>query len=480
MRIKNKIEMSIIIPIISLGFIFGCTTEKEQSNVENRVFISYKQDVNLDTTKAAEATSNYLSSGLENLDKSSEKVINILSEYELGNTANQKSLASFNGDKKDFFERIDSLLPYDLSVLQRKKSVYNEGKNLYSIEEITLEKELEELALELQETMKNMSLNIEDALNLENVIAFKNGILVDGELFLDPTNISHITSIEMYNSLGRGESIENFVNDFNHKLENTEEIKNLQGLYESDLKKWPNGVVYYRFDKKIKENIKTSVLGAMKEITGDTDSLIKFKDVAIFSGWKRFLFNIGWYKSVRIYSEKIKVPAAAKVGYVYKADLVINDDDSYTKSQRDYLALHELGHVIGLKHEHQRADRDENIIVSDQLVKERSVDYSKINKTKKSTYIKWTLKTFLSFGKVRYKMWVPGIYTSDVANSYLIGEFDCHSLMLYENIPLKSTPRSFSCQDLRSQLNIGFKTSQTKTSYHLSKDDITTIRKIYD
>lgn len=105
----------------------------------------------------------------------------------------------------------------------------------------------------------------------------------------------------------------------------------------------------------------------------------------------------------------------------------------------DYLfaAKHELGHVMGLTHEHQRADRDTYVFLTNpptgifaQLAKDPNYD-----KYEEKTWVGgWRFKWV---GPIPYWYW-DSTYKK-VQFSVLEGPFDYHSIMLY---PSNVSPRS--------------------------------------
>jgi hypothetical protein len=92
-------------------------------------------------------------------------------------------------------------------------------------------------------------------------------------------------------------------------------------------------------------------------------------------------------------------------------------------------ALHELGHVLGLYHEHQRHDRDEWIIVN-----EGGSDNEKIPECISGFRWEWL--------RVKVGWWtisIPYLAFWKSAHSTTYGPFDFSSVMLYDNLVVKKT-----------------------------------------
>lgn len=123
--------------------------------------------------------------------------------------------------------------------------------------------------------------------------------------------------------------------------------------YEEDVvtyKKWENGIIYYQYDNETSywnDADKTIIEKCMRTWETATDNIISFKPV------------IDTTKDY-VYIKKSEYNRAT-VGAKIKSNLELHS--IYDNPMATETLLHELGHVIGLIHEHQRIDRNDYINV---------------------------------------------------------------------------------------------------------------------
>ena len=121
---------------------------------------------------------------------------------------------------------------------------------------------------------------------------------------------------------------------------------------------WPGNRVRYRFDTSNSKVITYTKL-AMNVWANASNQAIKYCAVKN-NFWNRLTYKLGlnWY--VRV-STQNKYYSSSNIGFCPWSNmrLGILVDEEYFLSQ----SVHEMGHVLGLIHEHQRKDRDDYIIV---------------------------------------------------------------------------------------------------------------------
>jgi len=120
---------------------------------------------------------------------------------------------------------------------------------------------------------------------------------------------------------------------------------------ESKAVKWTDGVVYYKFDVNFPFWGKYQIREAMDNY--EQISSLKFIELQSIKGIKYFCII-----------KEGNTNSCSAVGMVKDINLILYD---YSDIK---ILLHELGHLIGLEHEHQREDRDEHIKINWENIQE--------------------------------------------------------------------------------------------------------------
>lgn len=164
--------------------------------------------------------------------------------------------------------------------------------------------------------------------------------------------------------------------------------------------RWGNEI-HYRFTESVSSNLKDTIKLAMEEWQSAANYKFRFKEIAN-SGWNKFVWAIGCYYHIRVAQiEDITIAGCASIGCVPWSNCNISNY-GLTKGT----CLHELGHNLGLLHEHQRADRDNYV----------TIKWDNIKDEFKTQFIKLSV----------------------LSESY--GEFDFNSIMMYSSTAFTKNP----------------------------------------
>ncbi|MGL5015152.1 MAG: M12 family metallopeptidase [Bacteroidales bacterium] len=192
---------------------------------------------------------------------------------------------------------------------------------------------------------------------------------------------------------------------------------NKSGVMSSAIRYWPNRTVYYDFSSDFTKQ--ESVMGAIRE----WESRTSLKFLPRTSGTKsyiQFIHDDGNYSSLGMIGGKQYISLHKELSNVGTA-------------------IHEIGHAIGLFHEHTREDRDQYV----------RIIYDNIEKNKEHNFKK--------YGK---------------GNGFDIGEFDFNSIMLYSSY-------AFPIDKNKPTIVLLNGDTYSANRYRLSTLDIEGIKSIY-
>ena len=297
------------------------------------------------------------------------KALDVLDEYTM--MTKDPTLRSFADNNNNItFDKLASYLNsrggVKLLGLKRMK-VMEDGSQV----EVSLGEELSNIIKEFQEEIEKIAPDPTPALSLPGVKTNEEGNIVIGDdMVIDRKTLPGAITTEVLNAQARGEDVEEVIKSLNSVSEEIEKGGNSsveitqskvgirpQGFYTFSTPKWNNGVIWYKFEESFPQDLRNNVVEGMNRWSSET-GVVRFEEKTDW--FTDFLTTIGLASKVIIrVNDSLGVPGHAIVGS-YGAWLSWME----LRSNADMrTVLHELGHVLGLSHEHQRGDRDEYVEV---------------------------------------------------------------------------------------------------------------------
>lgn len=353
------------------------------------------------------------------------------------------------------FDVIGGYLPDDLSTLTRSMPSRAAGGET----EITLEQELEGIAEGFQNQLDSLLPDPTDALTLPFVAGSEEGLVIGGDSVIPYRSLEGAVTVEILNAMARGEDVEALVQGMERELEAEFGTESSRGVVKAGDGRWPGGVVNYRWGD-ITQQHKDAVLTAMSTWSSATGNRVGWRELPD-NGWNNFLTSIFILSYVKIFDYDFSgsVLGDANIGY-YSGPHELRVKTNLSGQALQRVPLHELGHVLGLYHEHQRWNRDDYIIVENAS---DTVNYGKIPKEISGWRWEWKTMRILWWSiSIPYPCW----WTK--TNSYTTGDFDFNSIMLYPYLDVHSH---------KQHLNDG--EPETKYNLTLSPHDIEMVLRIY-
>ena len=171
--------------------------------------------------------------------------------------------------------------------------------------------------------------------------------------------------------------------------ENSQKVKSIfkspTGFTTSDDKRWDGGEVPYQFDSNITETERTFIRTSYNDWNTKTSGKVRFSEVSD-NWWNNFCYALGFKKFIKIKKENLDAGVAGQAnGCGKSAWATIKYSPNWINNYRT--VVHEMGHKLGLQHEHQRPDRDNFLRVN-----MTGSQYDKIEE-KYARFLWWRWKT---------------------------------------------------------------------------------------
>ncbi len=510
--IKNNFLLKVFysIPMLSLFSVFLLLSSCSDANKTNAIIKSISEVE--PKTDAGKTYQKFMVTTLEFAEKSAE----LLAKYDIGMPSDEEvaSVEEPNGGFLDI-ENVISSLPEDLSTITRKRTTETDvdGVMVISEEEVTLKDEMVELETEFAEIVKEIQPDITDATTLGFVSRVDNNtIQIGGDMVLRNDDISGAISIELLNAEARGEDADAILADMgiitaalNENSEDVEELENDEGVdptgnFQNTTNRWKfNGRIYYVIRSNVPAHVRSALITGMEDWERTTKGIIDFRPCN-HSGipfWSMFYGS----SCVSIEMKNITAPGSATVGYkpgsFGKLNISISQysdpNNYYSKNELQATIKHELGHTIGLQHEHQRPDRDLFVKVSAEDNKDNT-NYGKL--FDKFYYnqlqIKWSRKR-VKIWFITFYIYYPEFYTvkKTVQVNQRTVNYDYFSIMQYSGLYTRNTHNmldSNRCTDIYTNTYNIYDTtkkcmpkSSTMTKYnkYITKKDTSAVKKMY-
>ncbi|GHV89381.1 hypothetical protein AGMMS50267_17410 [Spirochaetia bacterium] len=357
------------------------------------------------------------------------------------------------------------------------KTKGGQSRSVGTVDPLTLEDELSEIVTNYESGVAALAPTDLSFLDGVDGIAVKEGMVyVDDDILIDPASTSGIMQLALIKAQLEGANLNDIIADMENVAGNFGDVNEdaaSRGLYKTSTLRWPSKTVSYAWQPTISSYSKNLFVAAMNDWTSKIPGLTfvdRTNDIAYLNA-----AGIGQKPLVILQSDPgLSAYGRAYVG-AYNGKYTCTIRDGLTGNWAIRTPRHELGHTLGLNHEHQRWDRDTYLSVSSADSSDPT-NWGKIDKSVTNAIYGWyfdyfTIRVLCIRVRVYYLTYgMVGSVTTTLADGS--AALDYKSIMLYSTNQFSSLKAKVAKQGL----SVG---SKIPVNYIISPDDIATVKKMY-
>lgn len=330
---------------------------------------------------------------------------------------------------------------------------------------VTLKEELKDMAADMKEEFAANAPDVTPLVDLPGIEAgpTPNSIVIEGDQVVDGSTPSGAMTISFLKAQANGEDMDAVSRDM-EKTAASIGLEAGRGFYLSNFARWSKKKIVYRFNN-VSSDTKKIVRDAARDWDAKTE--VSFRETT--SGAEAFFAKIFFFfglNVLEIFEHGGNYRANANVGAV--AWPKMNLSSTGPERWRKTTARHELGHVIGLKHEHQRPDRNQYISGN------FSGDDGSLNIINPRIYypvLVW-LPTTIRFLFFRIRIYLPWILIRSSRTARTSSTYDYFSIMHYPYNYNPEADKTYHWRALKEQTAyIGGRKYTVKVGDYPWKDD---------
>jgi hypothetical protein len=346
------------------------------------------------------------------------------------------------------------------------------GRTAASVNELTLRDELDKITADYQQAMQEYFITDLSFLDGYDEVTVANGyVFHSDDLAIDPKGVEGILLLNLLKSELAGEDMDAIMNDLQMASSNYGgNATGARGAFVYNVPRWPSGNIYYKWDPNIASVSKSRFISAMDAwLTKVGPGYIKFIEAS--SAYIDAADN-GTAPIVEFTTNTDFLNGAlgrSNVGMALSAKCAIQPSLDSPYDVRT--PIHELGHTLGLHHEHQRWDRDTYLSYPASSAARLGSTFDKSIIMTGSYYINHTaiLVGMYNYIYVPYVSWTIG-NTALAKNG--TNYFDYNSIMLYSSKQVPGLKFKIAQQD-------HWRDKDVPVNFSISDGDAATVQLLY-